>query len=41
MQNRAKQDEELRRFHRRMSGRLQINSTLPTYYSPEHEQEEE
>ena len=40
MQHRTKQDEELRRFHSRMFGRLQTNSTLPTYYSPEHEQEE-
>lgn len=43
MASRAKRDnnDELRRFHDKMRYRLRMNIPLPTYYSPEDEQEEE
>lgn len=34
-------NDELRLFHKKMYQRIYFNSKLPTYYSPEHEQEEE
>ena len=34
-------DTELEGFHRRMYNRLYKNSNLPTFFSPEHQQEEE
>ena len=42
MENRFKRtgDLELKRFHSRMHGRLDKNLSLPTFYSPEHEEEE-
>lgn len=33
-------DLELKRFHSRMYGRLDKNISLPTFFSPEHEEEE-
>ena len=41
MASRAKRNnKELYRFHEKMYNRLRRNSSLPVYYSPEHEQEE-
>ena len=34
-------DIELRNFHAKMRHRIKVNSNLPTYFTPEHEQEEE
>jgi len=33
-------NSELRRFHKNMANRIKNNSTLPIFFSPEHEQEE-
>jgi hypothetical protein len=38
---RRNNNQELGRFHSRMYDRLRANSSLPNYYSPEHEQEEQ
>jgi len=37
---RGSSNPELTRFHSRMLGRLRYNTSLPTFYSPEHEEEE-
>ncbi len=35
-----KTNTELSRFHARMATRLRRNTSLPTFYSPEHEEKE-
>lgn len=37
---RRENNVELSRFHKKMAGRISRNSKLPTFYSPEHEEEE-
>ena len=41
MRQRPNVDSSLRTWHTRMHNRLYRNADLPTFYSPEHEQEEE
>lgn len=38
--NKTKGNNELEKFHRKMYFRIKRQSNLPSYYSPEHEQEE-
>jgi len=37
---RRENNVELLKFHKRMDGRIRRNSNLPTFYSPEHQEEE-